>query len=87
MRSNRPNPSQRGNQPYTVRQGGMPDGSERQPPPHPQVQAIACTIGSAGVAAWQWGGSARSSPARHLTHRTAPDHLLQARLKQMGTDG
>ena len=60
-RSNRPSPSQRRNQPYTVRHGGICDGKARHEPPTRRCQAIARTTASVGVAASLRGGSARSS--------------------------
>ncbi len=67
--SNKPSDCQRRNQPWTVRQGGIPDGSARHPPPTRRCQAIARTTATVGVAPPLPGGSARSS--HRATSRTA----------------
>ena len=75
--STKPKPSQRRNQPYTVRHrrrrspggkngeavpGGISDGKARHGPPTRRGQAIARTTATKGVAVRLRGASARASP-------------------------
>jgi len=79
MRSNSLNLAQRRNPPWMARQGGMPDGSDRQLPPHPKMRCERLHHGQ------NWNGILTSwwiillQPMRHLLHGLSRAYLFQVR--------